>query len=63
MNIQNIRDIAAKVETDIKSRDHFYETLEGVKDMELAKIAIVSELTGLNRLLLEITKAYYNESV
>jgi hypothetical protein len=57
MNIEDIRNIAAKVGADITSRDYYYETLQGVKDMEMAKMAIVSELTGVKRLLLELTKS------
>jgi hypothetical protein len=57
MNIEDIRNIAAKVGADITSRDYYYETLQGVKDMEMAKMAIASELTGVKRLLLELTKS------
>jgi hypothetical protein len=56
MNIKDSEAIAAKLEAEITSRDYYYETLEGVKDMELAKIVIVSERTGLKKLLLELTK-------
>jgi hypothetical protein len=55
--MEEIRNIAAKVEADITSRDYYYETLQGVKDMEMAKMAIASELTGVKRLLLELTKS------
>jgi hypothetical protein len=57
MDMEEIRNIAAKVEADITSRDYYYETLQGVKDMEMAKMAIASELTGVKRLLLELTKS------
>jgi hypothetical protein len=57
MDMEEIRNIAAKVEAEITSRDYYYETLQGVKDMEMAKMAIASELTGVKRLLLELTKS------
>lgn len=60
MNIKDIQEIAARVEAELTSRDYFYETLKGVKDLEFAKMVIVSELTGVKRLLLEITKAENN---